>query len=127
VRFLSLWLPVVLVMGVIWQASALPTAPGPPGVPDWALHGLAYMGLSVVSVRAFAGGRWAGVTAGALASAWLLATAYGATDEWHQVYVPGRFPDLRDWAADSVGAALGAAAVGAWSIIIAARRRNHGL
>jgi VanZ family protein len=81
------------------------------------------MTLAVAAVRAFAGGRWAGVTVGALASAWLLAAAFGATDEWHQMYVPGRFPELRDWVADAAGALAGAAAVGAWSIIVADKRR----
>jgi VanZ family protein len=90
------------VMGIIWQASALPSAPAPSGTPDWLLHAAAYMTLAVAAVRAFAGGRWAGVTVGALASAWLLAAAFGATDEWHQMYV---------------------AAVGAWSIIVADKRR----
>jgi VanZ family protein len=122
-RFLSLWVPVILVMAIIWNASALPSAPGPSDIPDWALHGLAYMTLSVVAVRAFAGARWAGVTWTALVSGWLLAASYGATDEWHQMYVPGRFSELRDWAADAIGALAGAAAVGAWSIIIADKRR----
>lgn len=43
----------------------------------------------------------------------LLATAYGVSDEWHQVFVPGRSASLGDVVADAVGAALGAAA---WSI-----------
>jgi VanZ family protein len=120
---LSLWLPVAAVMAIIWNASALPSAPAPSAIPDWVLHGLAYMTLSVVAVRAFAGGRWAGVTIPAVVSAWLLAALYGATDEWHQMYVPGRFPEVRDWAADAIGALVGAAAVGAWGIIVADKRR----
>ena len=37
-----------------------------------------------------------------------LATAslFGATDEWHQSFVPGRDSDLMDWLSDSSGAAL---------------------
>ena len=31
---------------------------------------------------------------------------YGATDEWHQSFVPGRDADVRDLVADAVGAAL---------------------
>jgi VanZ family protein len=32
---------------------------------------------------------------------------YGATDEWHQMVVPGRAPDLADWIADVTGVLLG--------------------
>jgi len=40
----------------------------------------------------------------------VLASAYGASDEIHQWFVPGRDADPRDWVADSTGGALGAAA-----------------
>jgi VanZ family protein len=40
------------------------------------------------------------------------ASLYGALDEWHQSFVPGRDPDPWDWAADTAGALVGAAAVG---------------
>ena len=32
---------------------------------------------------------------------------YGVTDEWHQLYVPGRVSDPADWIADVVGLVLG--------------------
>jgi UDP-2,3-diacylglucosamine pyrophosphatase LpxH len=39
-----------------------------------------------------------------------LATAcFGATDEWHQYFIPGRDCSAFDWLADSVGAAVGLA------------------
>ena len=38
-----------------------------------------------------------------------LASAYGISDEVHQAFVPGRVPDLADWAIDTAGASLGAA------------------
>jgi len=37
----------------------------------------------------------------------LLGMAYGALDEWHQAFVPGRDPSLGDFAADCAGVALG--------------------
>ena len=38
----------------------------------------------------------------------LLAVAFfGATDEWHQAFVPGRSCEFTDWLADAVGGALG--------------------
>ena len=54
-----------------------------------------------------------GVLAGLLylasGRAWLalaLASLYGAGDELHQAFVPGRSADAADWLADTVGAAL---------------------
>jgi VanZ family protein len=37
-----------------------------------------------------------------------ITTLYGFTDEFHQMFVPGRFADLRDVLADSVGGLVGA-------------------
>lgn len=41
----------------------------------------------------------------AVLAAFLVAVAYGALDELHQAFVPGRFPDFYDLAADALGAA----------------------
>lgn len=48
----------------------------------------------------------------------LVATAWGGADELHQMFVPGRHPDLLDLVADASGAIVAAAAV-RW---LAARR-----
>ena len=42
--------------------------------------------------------------------AFLVCTAMGAADEWHQLYIPGRSADVADWTADSIGGLVGAAA-----------------
>lgn len=39
----------------------------------------------------------------------LLASVYGASDEWHQAFVPLRDSDVRDWVADSLGGTIGSA------------------
>jgi len=36
----------------------------------------------------------------------LLSAGYGATDEWHQAFVPGRSCDILDWVADIAGILL---------------------
>jgi len=41
-------------------------------------------------------------------SAILACSLYGATDEIHQLWVPGRTCDIWDWTADTVGGILGA-------------------
>jgi len=38
-------------------------------------------------------------------------SAYGAVDELHQYFVPGRNCNVWDWLADTLGAFLGAAAI----------------
>ncbi|MBF0613663.1 MAG: VanZ family protein [Magnetococcales bacterium] len=43
--------------------------------------------------------------------AWVYAVGYGITDEWHQLFVPGRYGDLLDLLADALGAALAIALV----------------
>jgi VanZ family protein len=42
----------------------------------------------------------------ALPAAFLLACIYGYSDEYHQLFVHGRTYDMKDWLADSSGAAL---------------------
>ena len=50
-------------------------------------------------------------------SAWIWSLAavisilYGASDEWHQTFVPGRFATLADWVADALGSVAGVLAV----------------
>lgn len=39
----------------------------------------------------------------------VLASAYGAGDEFHQLFVPGRMCDPADWLTDTLGGTLGAA------------------
>ncbi|HQZ39300.1 MAG TPA: VanZ family protein [Vicinamibacterales bacterium] len=121
---LGLWAPVAAYMALLFVLSAQPgdAGPGPFPVwlaeaPDWLQHGIAYAGLGLVTLRATAAGRWRGVGCAALAAAWLIATTYGALDEFHQSFVPGRTPDIRDLTADGVGAALALGAAWAWSII----------
>ena len=40
-------------------------------------------------------------------AAWVIATLYAATDEFHQMFTGGRSPQLRDVCIDSSGAAVG--------------------
>lgn len=117
------WGPVVAYMGAIFLLSAQPQLPSfPSQVSDKHVHALTYAGLAAVTCRALAGGALARLTAGDAVGAWAIAVAYGASDEYHQSFVPGRTPDLDDWAADAAGAAAAAAACYAWGIISRSRR-----
>ena len=37
----------------------------------------------------------------------IITLSYGAVDELHQLFIPGRSADIRDWLADSTGGILG--------------------
>jgi VanZ family protein len=52
-------------------------------------------------------------------AAFAIVTLFGAADEWHQQFVPGRSPAPVDWAADTVGAMAGA-----FAFQLARRRRE---
>jgi VanZ family protein len=104
-------------MAAIFFLSSQSTLPGSSLTPDWVQHGVAYAGLALVTLRALVRGRWSLIGATSIVIAWLMVTIYGASDEFHQSFVPGRTPDLRDLVADSAGAALALAAARAWGII----------
>jgi len=37
----------------------------------------------------------------------IICLSYGAVDELHQIFIPGRYADVRDWLADSAGVVFG--------------------
>ena len=116
---LVLWTPVAVYMAAIFYASSLNVIPGPVGYwfSDTVLHMACYGGLALFTLRALAGGKRTGVNVGVAIAAWLIAVLYGVTDEWHQMYVPGRTSELRDLVNDAVGALAAVGAAGAWSIM----------
>ena len=86
------------------------------------LHSLAYAGLAVLVVRALAGGLPRRIGAGIVASAMLITTAYGVTDEVHQLFVAGRSAEVYDLVSDAVGAFAGTIVCYAWGIISTSSR-----
>ena len=105
-RSLSLWLPVIVYMAIIFSLSAQsnPLPEVTAHVWDKLLHASEYGGLAVLLVRALRGEGvgWAAV----LIAATVVASLYGASDEIHQAFVPGRDPAVGDWLADTTGAAI---------------------
>ncbi|HEX9049038.1 MAG TPA: VanZ family protein [Anaeromyxobacter sp.] len=90
------------------RANPFPFLPAGLLAQDKLLHAGAYAVLGALVAAALRAGGAAARRAVALAV--LVAAVYGATDEWHQAYVPGRDADPLDWAADAAGAIAGAAA-----------------
>ena len=102
---------------VLSSFSKLPSPPG--GVSDYHVHMAAYAGLGVLTARALGKGL-RDISWRAVLGAIVIATLYGMSDEYHQLFVPGRSFDYLDIAADAFGSVAGAAGARAWSII---RRR----
>jgi VanZ family protein len=108
-------------MAMLFTFSSLSTLPSPPGgFSFYDVHVAAYAGLAATTVRALAKG-FRDVTWRAVLGAIIISTLYGVSDEYHQVFVPGRTFEYFDIAADAIGSVAGAAGAGAWSII---RRRS---
>jgi VanZ family protein len=98
IRRLLPWLPAVAWAAVIFALSSRPRLPAPDIANfDKAAHFGAYGLLG--ALLAFAAARSGLPPLVAL----VLGVLYGATDEIHQMYVPGRSPDLLDWCADAAG------------------------
>ena len=107
-RRVHLWLPPLIYMAVIFHFSSEPNPlPEITGrVWDKGLHVVEYAGLALLICRALIG---EGVTlTNAALIAVVAASAYAASDEWHQAFTPMRSSDVRDWMADTIGAMLGA-------------------
>ncbi len=92
------WLATFACMAAIWWSSARPgevvqiTAP-------W--DKLAHLGAYTVL------GALSGAATGSARRGFLLAAFYGALDEAHQVFSPGRMSGFDDWFADILGGLIG--------------------
>jgi len=111
------WGPVIVYMGLIFFSSSRERPDLLSTTPDYLLHGLAYAGLSVLSVRALSKRLFCRLKAPTVAGGIAIAVFYGMSDEWHQLHVPGRDGSLVDVLADLVGAALGGAFLAAVSAL----------
>ncbi len=96
----ALWL-VVLLTGTSMPGRDIPSHPGfLDNVAHFSLYGM----LAFLVSRAAHRGGWRG------ARLWLilpLISAFGALDELHQLFIPGRDAEVGDWMFDTAGAALG--------------------
>ena len=92
-------------MAAIFFASSQTAVPDlPAGLSNHTGHFIAYGALGASAFRAFAKATWAGLTRGSAIKGVVFASAYGVTDELHQIFVPNRFPGVDDWVADTLGA-----------------------
>lgn len=124
---MGLWLPVAVCMAAMYYGAAMPMVPSP--IANWftdtMLHVGGYVVLSILTVRATAGGHSRGVTSRALVLAFVIAMLHGLSVEWLQMYVPTRFAEWRDVFNDLAGVAVGLVVAWAWSIM--RRKVRHDL
>lgn len=104
------WGAVVAEMALLWWASSGPLGGAHPSLlrafVHNAAHVVAYSAMAAMALLALAG---SGPTAPRMRLwAIAIASAYGAVDEIHQRYVPGRVASFSDFGSDLCGAVLGA-------------------
>lgn len=110
-------------MAFIFAASSVPGNQIPAAMWDKLAHLLVYAALGAFYMIPLSRGRIAGVTGTTAGAAIVLSFLYGLSDEVHQMFTPGRTPDILDVVADTAGASLGVAAV----VILALLTRALGL
>ena len=96
------WVWPVALAAVIFAWSSRSRVPDiAPWIPhfDKVVHFSVYGLLGVLTCRIRRGSGWAVLAV-------VLTSLYGASDEWHQSFVPGRMAGVADWMADTLGAAV---------------------
>lgn len=121
-RWFTTWGAVLGYCGLIFFISGQPF-----GVPwtvpsaDIGIHVVLYAGLGWLWTRAVQYS-WPTTRAGLnLVSALVFTALYGLSDEWHQLYVPGRMADIRDVIADILGGTVGSFGFLVWRRVRAGR------
>ena len=113
-RILKYWAPPLLYMVLIFVISSMEQPPLPMPEFEWLTidklyHFIEYAILGGLLTRAFVGAKPSIVPSRLVwYIAALLSILYGASDEWHQTFVPGRFATIADWVADVLGSIAGA-------------------
>ena len=107
------WVPPLLYMALIFVVSSLEQPPLPMPKFEWLTidklyHFIEYAILGGLLALAFVKARPSVMPSKFI---WFVAAVlsilYGASDEWHQTFVPGRFATLADWVADVLGSIAG--------------------
>jgi VanZ family protein len=105
-------IPALLIVSVIWVLSSQSVLPVPKGILgfDKFQHLLAYLALAASLVFWFSPHQRRLRRLRTFLLLVAISSLYGAIDELHQLYVPGRDCNIWDWIADTLGAFLGAGA-----------------
>jgi len=102
--FAIYWLLPLCYMGVIFCLSSLPSKRISAAMPDYFLHMGEYFFLSILMIRGFNKGFRRNVEKESYFMGVIISSIYAISDEIHQMFVPTRQADIRDIAADILGA-----------------------
>jgi len=108
-KIIYLWLPVLVCAGLIFIASSFP-APEIPGVfpyQDIAFHFIAYLFLALFFARALKNSNTSIKILKLLIFTFIFTVFYGISDEFHQMFVPGRSVSGFDVFIDGIGGFCG--------------------
>lgn len=110
-RFVLYHLPALFFATLIFALSSLSTTPEILSEivgADKLLHTLEYFIFGYLVMRVFATSPGHSIRSRAAVLAWMVGTAYAASDEFHQSFVPGRTASLYDVLFDVLGVLLAA-------------------
>ncbi|RPI29126.1 MAG: VanZ family protein [Acidobacteria bacterium] len=99
------WMPAVFVALFIFFMSGSSNPPGADLAPDYVAHFLVYGFFALTLLWGVTRGLKKEITFSRAAVSFFISSAYSATDEFHQSFVPHRLPSWSDILADTVGAA----------------------
>lgn len=103
-------IPLIIYWIVLFVATTIPTdaIPHPFGISDKVEHFFAYLVLAfLLTMFLHFSRREDGLFANPIKSGIIITLLYGAFDEIHQYFIPGRFCELGDYIANLVGILIG--------------------
>ena len=97
------WGPAVLYAGFIFWLSSVSHVPTGPENSDKVFHFFEYFLFATLLWRAFRSAHFRRHRIQRALVVFLVGAVYAATDEFHQLFVPGRTSSVFDWMADVAG------------------------
>lgn len=109
IRFVKLWLPVLLCMGIIFIASSIPANKIPSlfAFQDVAFHFMAYLILAWFFSQALKNTYSKIATTKIFFITIIFGFIYGLSDEFHQAFIPNRTVSGLDVSVDTIGSIIG--------------------
>ncbi len=99
------WMPALIFALLIFMMSAQSNPPGQGMTPDYVAHFIEYGVFALTLLWAVTQGLKRRITLNRAVLCFFISSAYSATDEIHQSFVPHRTPSWSDIFADALGAA----------------------